>query len=361
MGWQHTHYQIGAIALRVRTDAPELLTDFNRLLEGSRVLTPPRRPLAIEVRSRRRRGRVTAMIRSPGTRPRVVETGRTFLPALLAYLDQLVIQRCPDLFILHAAAVERGGVAVVLPAGSGTGKSTLAAALLVRGWRYLTDELTLIDPLTLQVHPFPRPLSIKQTGFDLVRSMGLRFSGDRTYAGREGSELAFCSAFDVRPGAVGTSCPLRWLLFLHRPDSAQPASLKAMPAGQAAMYCYGIGLNTLAHRRHGVDIVRRAAAAAQCRWLFVGDVQSTCALLESALPQGEDGSPAELGGEMAIRSQSAAVSPQAAGLAASAPPAMAGGPGSAEPAAPARGRRRGKPERSVLALSACHGAAAHAR
>jgi serine kinase of HPr protein (carbohydrate metabolism regulator) len=38
---------------------------------------------------------------------------------------------------------------------SGQGKSTLVAALLDRGWRYLSDEIGAIDAAAGCVHPFP--------------------------------------------------------------------------------------------------------------------------------------------------------------------------------------------------------------
>src|SRR5580765_7221957 len=53
---------------------------------------------------------------------------------VLFHIDKCVsiaLQRLrADLFFLHAAVVARGGYAVVVPAPSGTGKSTLALALL---------------------------------------------------------------------------------------------------------------------------------------------------------------------------------------------------------------------------------------
>lgn len=70
--------------------------------------------------------------------------------------------------LLHAAAVERDGMAIVLTGESGAGKSTLAALLQSRGWRLMADEFVLLDPASGLVHPFPRPVSLKNDAIDVV-------------------------------------------------------------------------------------------------------------------------------------------------------------------------------------------------
>jgi HprK-related kinase A len=71
--------------------------------------------------------------------------------------------------VIHAAVVEKGGRALILPGAPGSGKSTLCAALVSRGWRLLSDEMTLIDPGGGAVWPFPRPVSLKNASIDIIR------------------------------------------------------------------------------------------------------------------------------------------------------------------------------------------------
>jgi HprK-related kinase A len=63
--------------------------------------------------------------------------------------------------LLHASSVERDGRVLIMTGESGSGKSTLSALLASRGWRFMGDEFALIDPATGLVHPFPRPVSLK--------------------------------------------------------------------------------------------------------------------------------------------------------------------------------------------------------
>ena len=84
-------------------------------------------------------------------------------------LNWCVTSHCHQWVTLHAAVLERGGRAVILPAPPGSGKSTLCAALMFHGWRLLSDELTLIEPESGLVMPSPRPVSLKNASIDVIR------------------------------------------------------------------------------------------------------------------------------------------------------------------------------------------------
>lgn len=65
------------------------------------------------------------------------------------------------LTMIHAAALERDGKAVVLPGQSGSGKTTLAAYLSRRGFNLLGDDLAAVRS-DGHVVPWPTQLSIKR-------------------------------------------------------------------------------------------------------------------------------------------------------------------------------------------------------
>jgi HprK-related kinase A len=91
--------------------------------------------------------------------------------------------------MLHAAALERDGVCVVLPGAPGAGKSTLSAALMLTGWRLLSDELTLVDRDDGRLAALARPVSLKNASIDLIR----RFDPKATFGP---------SAHDTHKGTV---------------------------------------------------------------------------------------------------------------------------------------------------------------
>ncbi|MGP9801833.1 HprK-related kinase A [Rheinheimera sp. NSM] len=71
---------------------------------------------------------------------------------------------------IHAAVLERGGKALIMPAPPGAGKSTLCAALMLQGWRLLSDEMCLVNLENGAIVPFVRPVSLKNQSLQLIQS-----------------------------------------------------------------------------------------------------------------------------------------------------------------------------------------------
>ena len=97
------------------------------------------------------------------------------LPAAQAFamlewgLNWCVAAHCHQFLIIHAAVIEKGGRAAVLPAPPGAGKSTLCTALVARGWRLLSDELALYDMASGLIYGMARPISLKNQSIEVIR------------------------------------------------------------------------------------------------------------------------------------------------------------------------------------------------
>ena len=86
---------------------------------------------------------------------------------LLATLEWAIASVAVDVLgegylLLHAAVAATDAGAILLPGGSGSGKSTLAAGLAAAGFRLGSDEVAVIDPLSLDVLPFVRGICVKE-------------------------------------------------------------------------------------------------------------------------------------------------------------------------------------------------------
>lgn len=91
-------------------------------------------------------------------------------PMLEWGLNWCIATRVHAYLTVHAAVVERNGLAAILPAPPGSGKSTLCAALVSRGWRLLSDEMAMFRLDDGMLVPVPRPISLKNRSIDVIRA-----------------------------------------------------------------------------------------------------------------------------------------------------------------------------------------------
>ncbi len=179
-------FRVGPFTARVQTSLPTLRNDILRIYEGY--------PLADEqaLVDFSLRVRPTSIWRR-WFRPKVIaDTGfanTPFVPlpgdlSILAFemgLNWLVATTADQYLVFHSGLVAKDGKAVIMPGESGRGKSTLTAGLAYNGWRMFSDEFALLRPETLDVYPYPRPISLKNQSIGVL---GARVPADhfsRTY------------------------------------------------------------------------------------------------------------------------------------------------------------------------------------
>ena len=90
-------------------------------------------------------------------------------PMLEWAMNWCVSTQAHQYLLLHSAVIERDGRAVIMPAPPGSGKSTLCAALIHRGWRLMSDELALINPFDGRLVALARPVSLKNESLDVIQ------------------------------------------------------------------------------------------------------------------------------------------------------------------------------------------------
>lgn len=92
----------------------------------------------------------------------------TPLPLLEWGTNYAIATRMFCYLLLHAGVVERGGRAIVMPALPGSGKSTLTAALTLRGFRLLSDEFGVVRLGDARMLRMLRPLALKNESIDVI-------------------------------------------------------------------------------------------------------------------------------------------------------------------------------------------------
>ena len=158
--------------------------------------------------------------------------------------------------LLHAAAVERGGRAIVMTGESGAGKSTLATLLGARGWRFMGDEFVLLDPATGMIHAFPRLVSLKNRAIAAVAAA--------LPDARFGPLLTGTPKGDIRhlvPDARAVAAmddPAMPALLLF-PRFGEAAAVRAVAAGEAFVRLTQASTNYVALGERGFDTLTRFA------------------------------------------------------------------------------------------------------
>jgi hypothetical protein len=181
--------------------------------------------------------------------------GQAF-PMLEWGLNWCVSTQAHHYLIIHAAVVEKNGLAAILPAPPGSGKSTLTAGLVLSGWRLLSDELTLIDRKTGLLQPLPRPVSLKNHSIDVIR----RFSPD-AYINRAAHDTVKGTVAHMRPPRDSvlrqheTARP-GWVIF-PKWEAGAPTALT--PRSQAQTFMF-LAQNAFNYSHLGADGFRAGAA-----------------------------------------------------------------------------------------------------
>jgi len=276
------HFQIGVVPISVRSDYAPALRDLGRLYEGDELAEAPDDAIRIDIvrtrhgRSLRRRYEIWA----DGAMRFMVWQGSDVLPHVEWAINWQLMLYLPRFFEIHASVVEIDGQGVMFPAAPQSGKSTLALGLLSRGARYLSDEFALIDPETLQLHPYPKALCLKEGSFGVLDDLGLHRERRRVYVKGKKGRVAFVSPTRFGRERVGIPCPVRHILFCRYRDGVRP-SVSPISRAEAVLRLNEQSFNFLKFRRRGVTLMSDLVRSATCYELTAGDIEPTCELVET--------------------------------------------------------------------------------
>jgi hypothetical protein len=213
----------------------------------------------------------------------------TMLRHLLWDVNRSVIEESKGLLLFHASAVEHGGRAVVFPAPMGSGKTTLVARLVQRGLRYVTDEAVAIDPITLMVRPYPKPLGIDPGSWGVLSDLRPDVDAPLKPFLEEGW---YVPPDSFREGAVAPPC-VPGFVIAPRYERGTKTNLVEMRRSEALIRLAENSFNIPAFgARRSMEILAGVVRSARCYRLTVGDLADACTmvleLLETAHPNRMD-------------------------------------------------------------------------
>lgn len=184
------------------------------------------------------------------------------LPMIEWGLNWCITAYSQHVLVLHAAAVARDNRAIIMPAPPGSGKSTLCAALVNRGWRLLSDELTIIRLDTGDIEGLARPVNLKNKSIDVIRDFAPdAFLTQPVHDTTKGTVALMAPSADSVRNVDQAARPC-WVI-LPRYSAGAETSLVPMQTGAAFLQIADNAMNYHVLGRKGFEAVGKLVD--QCR------------------------------------------------------------------------------------------------
>ncbi|HZB93297.1 MAG TPA: hypothetical protein VE397_17755, partial [Stellaceae bacterium] len=149
-------------------------------------------------------------------------------PLVKLHMARLAVAAFPHRLALHAGALATTGGALLLPAAAGSGKSVLTAALMARGWNYLSDDTALLAPKDFSVTGVAYALTIKEGAFDVVATLFPELLRQEVHRRPDQQLVRYLTPIGCERGGAPAARPVRWIVSPRYAATRRPAALKRL-------------------------------------------------------------------------------------------------------------------------------------
>lgn len=181
--------------------------------------------------------------------------------------------------LIHAAVIERDGRALILPAPPGSGKSTLCAGLVHRGWRLMSDEVTMIPFDGSGVGALGRPVSLKNASIDVIG----RFEPSAVFnVPTPHTAKGTVTHMKVPPGQLerlGQPAQPAWVVF-PRWQAGAPAQLTAKPKSDTLVDLARNSFNYGVLGRLGFETMADVVSQCECHEFVYSQLDDAVAVFD---------------------------------------------------------------------------------
>lgn len=205
-----------------------------------------------------------------------------YLHRLLEWQINLFIgENSDEYFLLHSGAVTRNGSGIILPAPSESGKTSMTTALTQKGYGYMSDEFAAIGKSDRLLHPFAKPISIKNTSVfpDLAAQENLWIAPESEIAPRNEMLVWYIHAEDFAEKTDREPVPIKYILFPQY-NPSEESRLEPVPSAEAVRRLVE---NSVNFHRIGGDSLSIAASLvedAQCFALTINGLDVATNLID---------------------------------------------------------------------------------
>ena len=119
--------------------------------------------------------RYALRINGPGGECRLADESGQIKRLLYLELTNYLYDKNEDgwLSFVHGSALAKNDNVLILTSSEGSGKSTMAALLMLRGLTFLSDDYVPIESDSQRVYAFPAALSLKNDAIELMKGKGM--------------------------------------------------------------------------------------------------------------------------------------------------------------------------------------------
>lgn len=110
----------------------------------------------------------------------------------ISHILELAIRKDPYLILLHASGVSYNNHSIIFPAIGGSGKSTLCAALITKGFSYINDDVIPVAYDSGKLVSLPFCLGIKQGSWSVLKDYYPEI-GEKHIFGRNNLKIKYLS------------------------------------------------------------------------------------------------------------------------------------------------------------------------
>ncbi|MBN8449183.1 MAG: HprK-related kinase A [Candidatus Accumulibacter sp.] len=228
--------EFGAAIVRVRSSLDIFVRDFQRIYGA--FVVPERIPFAdfhVEIcagRGLRTFLKPQSRFLIDGVQPFDPFPREQAFPHFEWGVNWCFAQRFNQHVLLHAGALALGDGAVIMAAPPGSGKSTLTAAMMLRGFRLLSDEFGVLCPRTGQLWPMLKPLALKNRSIDVIRDYAEEAILGPIYKATRKGDVAHLAPTDDSVDARRLPAHPRLVIFPSFREGA-PLTTRRLPAEDA--------------------------------------------------------------------------------------------------------------------------------
>lgn len=210
---------------------------------------------------------------------RKARPGNAFSHLVWHFMSQAVAGVRHVLVVHAGVVVAPDGNAVLLPAPSGGGKTTLTAGLVRAGFSYLSDEMAAVDPESREVLPVPRSLFLKPGTFE---ALGIAEPVVSPAARRFIDGAWPVTPDDLRPGSLGSRAPIGTVVApVYRPGAETLIEPVTRAAGLTDLAGQAFNFDSFGGA-DGVRLLGEVVRPARCYRLVVGRLDDAVAAVVEA-------------------------------------------------------------------------------